>query len=246
MQKVFVYNTPEQVPISSDLLIDNQLSCAVIVDVFRATTTIATALHYGAEAVQVFKEPSDLLATSKLWSGPLLLAGERDGDKLEGFDFGNSPLEFTPTVVTGKRIFMSTTNGTSALERMQFVPVLITASLTNRAAVVKFICKRKFSNVWLVNSGCNGQFSLEDNICSGAIAHSLLEQKTYIAGNDAAIAAACLFELWQHKLHQLTHQATHGIKLFTLGYAEDLAYCIKLDIIDTVPIQTVTSVLKAS
>ena len=101
---------------------------------------MATALQSGAEAIQVFADLDELFKVSKRWPAERrLLADERGGEKLEGFDLGNSPAECIPERVSGKRLFMSTTNGTRALERVQQVPILMTAALTNRAAVVRYL-----------------------------------------------------------------------------------------------------------
>ncbi|NES87564.1 MAG: 2-phosphosulfolactate phosphatase, partial [Moorea sp. SIO2B7] len=96
--KLFVYHTPELTP--TDSLPD----CAVVIDVLRATTTIATALNAGAEAVQAFSDIEKLMQVSEAWHpDKRLRAGERGGAKVDGFDLGNSPLDCTPDVVKGKR-----------------------------------------------------------------------------------------------------------------------------------------------
>ena len=95
---------------------------AVVIDVLRATTTIAWALQNGAEAVQAFADLDELRSQSSQWpQASRLLLGERGGCMLEGFDLGNSPVAVTPELVQGKRLFMSTTNGTRALQRVRDV-----------------------------------------------------------------------------------------------------------------------------
>jgi 2-phosphosulfolactate phosphatase len=149
--RFFHFHTPEQVP-SSGIP-----ACAVAIDVLRATTTIATALAAGAEAVQVFADLQPLQATSQSWpASKRLLAGERGGKTVAGFDLGNSPREYTPERVRDKRIFMSTTNGTRTLQRLEGIPVLITAALVNLGAVVEFLRQGAFAEVWLVGAGWEG------------------------------------------------------------------------------------------
>ena len=100
---------------------------AVVIDVLRATTTIAWSLANGAEAIQAFADLAELEAAASAWpAGKRLRAGERGGKRLEGFDLGNSPLAVTPAVVAGKRLFMSTTNGTRSLDRVRPVGLLVT------------------------------------------------------------------------------------------------------------------------
>ena len=120
--KLFVYHTPEATP--TDSLPD----CAVVIDVLRATTTIASALNAGAEDVRAFSDLDKLTKESENYpSDKRLRAGERGGAKVEGFDLGNSPLDVTPEVVKGKKLFLSTTNGTRALQRVENAAILITA-----------------------------------------------------------------------------------------------------------------------
>lgn len=251
--EIFVYHTPDQVPDLSGKARKGGLqldlpACAIVIDVLRATTTMATALESGAEAIQVFDDLEELFRISKHWPAERrLLAGERGGEKLEGFDLGNSPAECTPARVGGKRLFMSTTNGTRALERVRRVPILLTASLTNRAAVVRYLLEQQPHTVWIVAAGWRGGFSLEDTICAGAIACGLsVERGSDCAGDDESIAAMALFERWQDRLPQLLRYAHHGRGLAALGCEEDLDYCARLDSVDVVPLQTEPGVLKAA
>ncbi|QQS54843.1 MAG: 2-phosphosulfolactate phosphatase family protein [Candidatus Competibacteraceae bacterium] len=251
--EIFVYHTPDQVPDISQKARKGGLTldlpaCAIVIDVLRATTTMATALESGAEAIQVFDDLDVLFRTSERWPAERrLLAGERGGEKLEDFDLGNSPSECTPARVGGKRLFMSTTNGTRALERVRQVPILLTASLTNRAAVVRYLLWEQPHTVWIVAAGWRGGFSLEDTICAGAIACALsVERDSDCAGDDESIAAMALFERWQTRLPQLLRYAHHGRGLVALGCGQDLDYCARLDSVDVVPLQVEPGVLKAA
>ncbi len=251
--EIFVYHTPDQVPDISKKTRKGGLTldlpaCAIVIDVLRATTTMATALESGAEAIQVFDDLDDLFRTSKRWpSERRLLAGERGGEKLEDFDLGNSPSECIPARVSGKRLFMSTTNGTRALERVRRVPILLTAALTNRAAVVRYLLREQPHTVWIVAAGWRGGFSLEDTLCAGAIACALsVERDSDCAGDDESIAAMALFERWQTRLPQLLRHAHHGRGLAALGCEQDLDYCARLDSVDVVPLQVEPGVLKAA
>ena len=251
--EIFVYHTPDQVPDTGrnarkgGLQLDLP-ACAIVIDVLRATTTMATALQSGAEAIQVFDDLDDLFRISKRWPAERrLLVGERGGEKLEDFDLGNSPTECTPDRVGGKRLFMSTTNGTRALERVRMVPILLTAALTNRAAVVRYLLEEQPHTVWIVAAGWRGGFSLEDTLCAGAIACALeVERGSDCAGDDEAIAAMALFEQWQTRLPQVLRYAHHGRGLAALGCEEDLDYCARLDSVDIVPLQAEPGVLKAA
>jgi len=240
--KVFVYHTPEQIPTQS------VPDCAIAVDVLRATTTMATALASGAEAVQVFSDLDELIQVSESWHpDKRLRAGERGGAKVEGFDFGNSPLDCTPEVVGGRRLFISTTNGTRALTSVRSAKVVLAVSLINRHAAVDFLKSHIPETIWIVGSGWEGSFSLEDTVCAGAIlqglADALQEPVDGLAGNDEAIAATTLYRCWQERLLDLLRSASHGQRLLRLNCDEDLAYCAQTDILDVLPIQREPGVL---
>ena len=251
--KTFVYHTPDQVPDLSQPARKGGLplempACAIVIDVLRATTTMATALASGAEGIQVFDDIDQLFKVSSRWpAAQRLLAGERNGEKLDGFDLGNSPAECRPEVVGGKRLFMSTTNGTRALERVREVPMLLTAALTNRGAVVRYLLEHEPHTVWIVAAGWRGGFSLEDTICAGAITHQLSrELGVDCAGDDESIAALALFEQWQTRLPELLLYAHHGRGLAALGCSDDLDYCARIDSVNVLPLQVAPGLLQAA
>ena len=243
--QLYIYHTPELTPT------DKVPDCAIAVDVLRATTTMATALNNRAEAVQVFSDIEKLMQESEKWPAPKRIrAGERGGAKVEGCDMGNSPLDCTPDRVQGKRLFISTTNGTRALQRVQAAKTVLAAALINRRAVVQYLLTKRPSTIWILGSGWEGSFSLEDTVCAGAIAEMLLAEsgtpREEFAGNDEVYAAIALYLQWKDQLYELMNHASHGKRLLGLGVYEDLKYCSQLDIIDTVPIQREIGVLVKS
>ncbi|EAW38980.1 2-phosphosulfolactate phosphatase family protein [Lyngbya sp. PCC 8106] len=242
--KLFVYHTPELTP-------TDMPECAIVVDVLRATTTIATALNAGAEAVQVFSDVQELMEVSEKWpADKRVRIGERGGNKVEGCDLGNSPLNVTSDIVEGKRLFMTTTNGTRALQRVQTAPVVITSALVNRQAVVEYLITKQPETVWIVGSGWQGSYSLEDTVCAGAIAESFVTEMGYpladVAGNDEVYGAISLYLQWQSQLYQLMNCASHGQRLVGLKCYDDLKYCAQTDTLDILPIQSEPGVLVKS
>ncbi len=240
--KLFVYHTPELTP--TDSLPD----CAVVIDVLRATTTIATALNAGAEAVQAFSDIDKLMQASEAWlPDKRLRAGERGGAKVAGCDLGNSPLDCTPELVQGRRLFISTTNGTRALQRVEKSPIVITAAQVNRRTAVRYLLGEQPETVWLVGSGWEGGYSLEDTACAGAIAQSLLDDSgqsdAAIVGNDEVVAAIALYSHWQEQLLEMFRQSSHGQRLLRLNCDQDLEYCAETDILEVLPIQKEPGVL---
>jgi len=237
--KISVFHTPELTPTGA------MPDCAIAIDVLRATTTMATALQSGAEAVQVFSDMEQLMQVSEKWSPEKRLrAGERGGGTVEGCDLGNSPLACTPELMAGKRLFISTTNGTRCLERIQGAKTVLAAALINRAAVVDYLLQHQPETVWIVGSGWEGTYSLEDTVCAGAIAHSLKAQHAEVVeGNDEVVGAIALYTQWHDKLLELIHHASHGQRLLRLDCLEDLKYCTQIDMLEALPIQKEPGVL---
>jgi 2-phosphosulfolactate phosphatase len=226
---------------------------AVVIDVLRATTTIAWALENGAEAIQTFADLDRLNTAAAAWPAEeRLRAGERGGKRLEGFDLGNSPTAVTHDVVAGKRIFMSTTNGTRSLVSVAAVPLLLTASLPNRSAVARRLVDRQCQRVWIVGSGWEGAYSLEDSLGAGAVASAVLEQavaphQRVDCGNDEMLAALALWQEWHHDTETCLRAASHGQRLIAIGdHDADFACCAAVDSLKIVPIQAENGVLRSS
>jgi 2-phosphosulfolactate phosphatase len=244
--RVSYFHTPERVPA------DSIASAAVVIDVLRATSTMAWALHNGAEAIQAFANLDQLNAAADAWpQDRCLRAGERGGARLEGFDLGNSPLAVTAETVAGKRIFMSTTNGTRSLDRVGSADLLITAALVNRNAAASRLILEQPKTVWVVGSGWEGAYSLEDSLAAGALAAALMNQSGIdlidLAANDELFAAHALWIHWQHNPERALRLASHGQRLERLGdHDADFACCAAVDSLVVVPEQAELGVLKGS
>jgi len=226
---------------------------AVVIDVLRATTTIAWSLHNGAEAVQAFANLEQLEAAAAAWPPERCLrAGERGGQRVSGYDLGNSPLAVTAELVGGKRIFMSTTNGTRSLAAVREVPLLLTACLPNRTAVARRLIARDAQQVWIVGSGWEGAYSLEDSLAAGAVASAAIElavapHRGITCANDEMLAALALWQQWRHDTETCLRAASHGQRLIGIGnHDADFACCAAVDGLTIVPIQAEPGVLRAS
>ena len=240
--QIFYFHVPAEMPA------DASPDAAVVIDVLRATTTIAWALHHGAEAVQAFADLEDLRAAAEAWpADQRLLLGERGGQTLAGFDLGNSPVAVVPATVSGKRLFMSTTNGTRALDRVRQVPLLVTAALPNREAVAQRLLKESPETVAIVGSGWEGTYSLEDSLAAGALAARLQELSQAVTlANDEATAATALWQQWRHNPEACLRTASHGQRLIRLGdHDDDFRCCAGLDQLSVVPTQQSPGVLQA-
>jgi 2-phosphosulfolactate phosphatase len=116
--------------------------------------------------------------------------------------------------------------------------------MINLGSVLKYLRETKPETVWIVGSGWEGSYSLEDTTCAGAIAANLEDEADF--GNDEAVAAATLYKAWKGEVEELFYQASHGKRLLKLDCAEDIAYCAKLDVVDVLPKQSSAGLLVAA
>ena len=223
---------------------------AVVIDVLRATTTISWALKNGADSIQVFADLDLLKESASLWNADeRLMLGERGGKKIEGFDLGNSPISVTKQVVNGKRLFMSTTNGTKSLQKVQHAKHLFAMGLPNRRAVAEKIISLQSENVLILGSGWEGSYSLEDSLAAGALASYLKTNCDFKVNilNDELQAALTLWDFWKNDTLKCLKTSTHGKRLTSLGdYENDFKCCSQLDCLDIVPSQVEKGVIRAS
>ena len=250
--QISYFHTSEAVPAVRPVA-EGGPDAAVVIDVLRATTTIAWSLQNGAEAIQAFADLGELEAAAAAWpEDKRLRAGERGGKRVDGYDLGNSPLAVTPELVGGKRIFMSTTNGTRSLEAVKPVPLLVTACLPNRTAVARRLVESGVQRVWVVGSGWEGDYSLEDSLAAGAVISAAMELAVsphvgVSTGNDEALAALALWQQWRHDTETCLRAASHGQRLIGIGnHDADFACCAALDSLTIVPTQTSPGVIQAA
>ena len=229
---------------------ENNHEIAVVIDVLRATTTIAWALKNGADSVEVFAD-LDLLREKALKWAPekRVMLAERGGEKIDGFDLGNSPLTVTRQIVEGKRLFMSTTNGTKALQKVDNSQFLFSMALTNRKSVADKIISLNKSNILILGSGWEGNYSLEDSLAAGALADYLMKFNNSEVNivNDELNAALALWYFWKDDVLKCLKTATHGKRLASIGdYEDDFKCCSQIDCLDIVPTQVEKGVIRAS
>ena len=178
-----------------------------------------------------------------------LMLAERGGKTIDGFDLGNSPLSVKKENVEGKRLFMSTTNGTRSLKRVQNVDYLFAMALPNRKAVAERIMSLNKKNVLILGSGWEGSYSLEDSLAAGALAQYIQENFNFDVkiSNDELQAALALWNVWKDDILNCLKTATHGKRLTSLGdYEDDFKCCSELDCLDIVPTQFERGILRAS
>ncbi|MGH7637673.1 MAG: 2-phosphosulfolactate phosphatase [Gemmatimonadaceae bacterium] len=232
--RVDVFNTPQEVTPAE---VGNR--AVAVIDVLRASTSIATALANGARAVVPFASSEEVVSrATSLGKGAAKLAGERKMQAIPGFDFGNSPLEFTPDAVEGQAILMSTTNGTAAILAVQGARDVIIASYVNFSAVLSMLraALRGDTDVAIVCAGQDRGFALEDAACAGLFVRHLTGAQASVDINDAAQAAMLIDRKFGRTLKKLVNTSAHGAALADAGFGDDLAACIKVDSVPVVPI----------
>ncbi|MEK9135657.1 MAG: 2-phosphosulfolactate phosphatase, partial [Bacteroidota bacterium] len=166
----------------------------VVVDVLRASTSIATALNNGAkEIIPVTTVERAVKISGNLFGDYVLRGGERNGKMIEGFNLGNSPFDYSEEKVKGKAIIFSSTNGSMAIEKARFARHVAICGFVNIALVTEFM-KELRQDFIIVCAGNNGMFSLEDSVCAGMLVHKLSEDDgVELLLSDAAIAATMLY-----------------------------------------------------
>lgn len=203
-------------------------STAVVIDVLRATTTISRALASGARQLYICQQTDDALAKAAGMSPPPLLGGERQGLRIEGFDLGNSPAEYTAEKVAGKDIVFTTTNGTRAMAAARDAEQILLGSFVNLSALLACLAEANGA-LHLVCAGTNGEETAEDLLCAGALVEQRQERGDLPANDDACRA----LELWQSvKSGDLCQQlvlSRGGQNLVACGLAADIGLASHLD-----------------
>jgi 2-phosphosulfolactate phosphatase len=218
---------------------DVQGRVVAVIDVLRASTTIAAALAHGAKAVIPFESSEEAVTRSKqLERGAFRLAGERRMLKMEGFDLGNSPLEHTAEAVEGKTVLLTTTNGTKALLAVQGARDVVVASYVNLTGVTTMLraALRGGADITLVCAGQDRQFALEDAACAGRYVYNISRRLADVDLNDAALAASLIDRKYGDNLTRLFNTAAHGRALAAAGFEGDLAACAAVDSYPVIPI----------
>lgn len=167
-------------------------SAAVVIDVLRATTSMAHALSHDCAGIIPRLTVGEALEY-RTRNPNALLGGERKGLRLPGFDLGNSPCEYGPNVA-GRLVCMTTTNGTKAIHASQASPLLMAAAFVNLSATAAHIRREGFSSVGIVCSGTDGDIAYEDILCAGALVSHLLQDQHNIELNDSARIALGAWE----------------------------------------------------
>jgi len=229
-----VFFTPIQAKIA-----DTAGRLVVIVDVLRASTTVATALGNGAKTVMPVEGADEVISRSKEFHrSQIILAGEQKMLPITGFDLGNSPQAFTKKAVEGKTILITTTNGTRALLGVQGARDIVIASYVNFTAVLAMMKVAASSNtdIAVICAGEEGGFTLEDAACAGRYVRALPKRSDSMHLNDAASASVLIEKKYGENIAKLFKESSHGQALQEAGFGDDLAAAAEVDAYPVVPI----------
>ncbi|ADY55032.1 2-phosphosulfolactate phosphatase [Syntrophobotulus glycolicus DSM 8271] len=210
---------------------------AIVIDVFRATSTMATALANGAAALIPAASVEEALAR-KRENPEALLGGERQAVLIEGFDLGNSPDEYTVEKVKGKKVIITTTNGTMAIKAAAPAEKVRMLSFLNMDSVVRKVDQEirecpGIDGIIIVCSGTEERFDLPDTLCAGMF----IEQfGRGINVNDLGLAAQMLYNSSKPNLLETLKNTEHGQVLITLGFQKDVEYCSAVNRLSVVPV----------
>jgi 2-phosphosulfolactate phosphatase len=213
----------------------------VVIDVLRATSTMTVALDQGANKVIPVETIEECLSYKD--KPDHILAGERGGQKVQGFSYGNSPFEFMEGVVKGKTLVLTTTNGTRAIELSKGAYHVIAAGFLNFSAVANWIINESRDTL-LLCSGWRDKFNLEDTVFAGAMINHLKEH--FLVDSDSAFAAEKLYLNSRNNMLHFMKQSSHYKRLAKFGVVNDIKYCLRPDITSVVPILKNNALVRAS
>lgn len=206
-------------------------SIVVVIDVLRATSSIVYGIDNGATAIIPVANVEDCLN----YSGKgFLLAAERDGKVVEGYDFGNSPFSYTTEKVGGRTVVLTTTNGTKALHMARKrAHQVVMGSFLNLQALCNWL-KNQDKSVLLLCAGWKDKFNLEDTLFAGAVVAELRKEFTHF--DDSSVAAEDLYTLAKDDLRGYLHKSSHSHRLAELNIEEDVRFCLQLNLCQAIPV----------
>ncbi len=214
-------------------LYDVKDAIVVVIDVFRATSTIAAALHNGAEKViPVDSVPGAIELGNELGA---ITAGERDGKIAPGLEHGNSPLEYTREFVGGRTLVLTTTNGTRLLHMAlrNGATEVVTGSFPNLSAVCNHLVQQG-NNVILACSAWKDRVNMEDTLFAGAVVAQIRDHFQVFC--DASLAAETLYKFAKVDTWNFVKKTTHYHRLTAYGLEKDMEWCISIDVANVLPV----------
>jgi len=209
-------------------LYDVTSSIVVIIDILRATSTIATALYNGAKNIIPVDSVAECIKLGKQLD--VIAAGERDGRIAEGLQYGNTPFQYTPSFIKGKTLVLTTTNGTRLLHMALAAGAagIITGSFCNLSAVCDYLVAQR-KNVILACAAWKDRVNIEDTLFAGAVITKIKDH--FVRNCDASQIAETMYQYSKDDLLGFMREkrASHYLRLMNYGLGEDIKYCLSID-----------------
>lgn len=222
---LYMYKTNIEVCLSTELLhlFDIRDFLVVIVDIFRATSTITAALGNGCLSIRPVKNIEEAL----LWRKQnYVLAGEKDGIKINGFDLGNSPVEVKNFDFNTRKMAFITTNGTFAINKSLLAKEILIGSFHNITVLANYL-KTVAQKSLILCAGWKGNPCLEDCLFAGALVHELSD--SFLIKQDAALICQEIFLNAKHDLVSFCKKSSHYARLYEMGIEQDLVECLRIN-----------------
>jgi 2-phosphosulfolactate phosphatase len=215
---------------------DNEDYMVVVVDVFRATSTICAAFAAGALAVRSVASMHEAEAAKREGQ---LVGAERNADKCEFADFGNSPFDYLPERLRGKTLIFTSTNGTHALETAKNAAKVVVGAFVNLSTVADF-CLKQQKNVLVLCAGWKNRFNMEDTIFAGALAEILLKEGSFSTNSDSAIIALNLWKQAKYDIFDFLKNTEHIVRMQKRFLEKDIKYCLEINKLNVLPLYNKT------
>jgi len=214
-------------PITFDQIEYIEDKIVVIIDILRASSTITTIIDNDAKALMAVK---DELSARKYINDNYLVGGERNGETIPGFNFGNSPFDYKKEHVRDKTVVLTTTNGTKCIEMSSNANEVIIGSFLNLTAVVRYLNEKK-KDIVLFCAGWKDKINLEDSLYAGAVALKMPKFNK----DDSTLLCMKAYEASKENLFETLQDSNHFKRLKNKGVIKDIQYCCKIDTTDVVP-----------
>ena len=204
----------------------------VVIDVLRATSAICTAIEHGVKGII----PVATLEEAREYQKQgYIVAAERNGAVVDGFDIGNSPYTYMKPGLKGKTIALTTTNGTKAIRIAEQKKTVVIGSLNNLESLCEWLVKQK-RDVLILASGWKDKFNLEDTICGGAITDMLIESGQFTSDEDSSVAAKFIYRSAKENMFAYLKASSHRRRLRALDLNADVSYCLTPNNVKAIPI----------
>lgn len=204
----------------------------VVIDVLRATSAICTAIENGVKGIIPV---SSLDEAREYQKKGYIVAAERNGAVVEGFDLGNSPYSYMNPDLKGETVVLTTTNGTKAIRIAEEKKTVVIGSLNNLDALCDWLVKQE-RDVLVLASGWKDKFNLEDTICGGAISDNLIASGKFYSDEDSSVAAKFIYRSAKENMFAYLKASSHRRRLRKLDLNADVSYCLTPNNLTAIPI----------